>query len=389
MYFFEKTASSLSDTQNILDTIYNENPSHWPNGLTSEHFDGGLYMVRKEASNQPVGFVGWQERREGFDKVGYYSIGILPEYRRNGFAKQAVTQLLEKKASEVDIVKALVMSDNKPSLSLAEKLDNVVMDVKQAAGRCWSGYEPVPGKPAYSDGSCRPARSKKKKKKSLKKSAEVKQEGDGYCVYSKGGKKMGGPYATEDEAKNRQRQVDMFKHMPKRADAEEKIARRRYRKRRPKKQKEDPLLEAPGTIDDWESVKNVKRKKRTKNIDFGDKWAGAKEEKPLSTRTKDLQTKLDRLVDRYSKPAPWYYFGLGPDSVPGVDILGQKMDEDYFKRRGKHKGGLLIRTNGPDHFGNYPHIIDDPYGTMYPPNFGQTDEEEKKATSWGAWGRSK
>ena len=88
MYFFEKTASGLPDTKNILDAIYNENPSHWPNGLTADHFDGGLYMVRKEASREPVGFVGWQERREGFDKVGYYSIGILPEHRRNGFAKQ-------------------------------------------------------------------------------------------------------------------------------------------------------------------------------------------------------------------------------------------------------------------------------------------------------------
>ena len=35
---------------------------------------------------------------------------------------------------------------------------------KAAAGRCWDGYEPVPGKDAYSDDSCRKVGSKKKKK---------------------------------------------------------------------------------------------------------------------------------------------------------------------------------------------------------------------------------
>ena len=39
---------------------------------------------------------------------------------------------------------------------------------KAAAGRCWDGYEPVPGKKAYSDGSCQPAGGKKKKKKTEK-----------------------------------------------------------------------------------------------------------------------------------------------------------------------------------------------------------------------------
>lgn len=35
---------------------------------------------------------------------------------------------------------------------------------KLAAGRCWAGYEPVPGKAPYSNDSCRPVGSKKKKK---------------------------------------------------------------------------------------------------------------------------------------------------------------------------------------------------------------------------------
>lgn len=45
--------------------------------------------------------------------------------------------------------------------AVMQKLAQVI--AKQA--RCWEGYEPVPGKPAYSDNSCRPVGSKKKKEK--------------------------------------------------------------------------------------------------------------------------------------------------------------------------------------------------------------------------------
>ena len=41
---------------------------------------------------------------------------------------------------------------------------NVEQLAKLAAGRCWAGYEPVPGKKPYSNDSCRPVGSKKKKK---------------------------------------------------------------------------------------------------------------------------------------------------------------------------------------------------------------------------------
>lgn len=44
---------------------------------------------------------------------------------------------------------------------------------KAAAGRCWEGYKPVPGKKAYSDGSCQPVGGKKKKKKKTEKTAAV------------------------------------------------------------------------------------------------------------------------------------------------------------------------------------------------------------------------
>lgn len=51
---------------------------------------------------------------------------------------------------------------------------------KLAAGRCWKGYEPVPGKTPYSNDSCRPVGSKSKKSKpSEKKASPAWQRSEG------------------------------------------------------------------------------------------------------------------------------------------------------------------------------------------------------------------
>jgi hypothetical protein len=42
-------------------------------------------------------------------------------------------------------------------------LSDIQLLAKEAAGRCWEGYEPVSGKKPYSDGSCQPVGGKKKK----------------------------------------------------------------------------------------------------------------------------------------------------------------------------------------------------------------------------------
>lgn len=44
--------------------------------------------------------------------------------------------------------------------------EKVACLIKESKGRCWEGYEPVPGKEPYSNDSCRPKPSKKKKKES-------------------------------------------------------------------------------------------------------------------------------------------------------------------------------------------------------------------------------
>ncbi len=113
---------SRRECENIMKRIYDEDPSYWPYGLDLSSHDGGVYMIREASTRKPIGFTGWQERMEGSTKVGYYSIGILPEYRNNGYAKQAVAKLISVKSANVDCVKALIMKHNKPSLALAESL---------------------------------------------------------------------------------------------------------------------------------------------------------------------------------------------------------------------------------------------------------------------------
>lgn len=124
-----------------MDNIYREDPAKWPNGLHMSGFDGGVYMIREASTGTPVGFTGWQEKRANDGKkVGYYSIGILPEHRRNKFAKAAVSNLLRDKAANVDRVEALIADGNIPSIALADRLGvDVVMSpyVKQANKAKW------------------------------------------------------------------------------------------------------------------------------------------------------------------------------------------------------------------------------------------------------------
>jgi GNAT superfamily N-acetyltransferase len=128
----EASASDLDKAAALLETIRSENPSLWPNGLTVGHFrPGNLWLIQKSAASEPVGFVGWQERSVDSTPTGYYSIGVLPEYRHQGIAKKAVARLLATKSSGVTRVRALVVPGNTPSEHLARSLD--VPIEKQAA----------------------------------------------------------------------------------------------------------------------------------------------------------------------------------------------------------------------------------------------------------------
>ena len=117
---------SLKEAKALMEKVRAEAPSHWPYGLSAEHFDGGLYLIREKAASTPVGFCGFQRRLElQGDRpsvTGYYSIGILPEFRNNGYAKEAVSKLLALKSDSVDQMKAMIVAGNVPSLRLADSL---------------------------------------------------------------------------------------------------------------------------------------------------------------------------------------------------------------------------------------------------------------------------
>lgn len=117
---------SRKECESIMERIYGEEPGNWPYGLDIKGHDGGVWLVREPEHRKAAGFVGWQERMEpsgnGWKKVGYYSIGILPEYRGHGYAKAAIRQLVNIKSASVDAVRAFIVPQNNVSISLAKSL---------------------------------------------------------------------------------------------------------------------------------------------------------------------------------------------------------------------------------------------------------------------------
>lgn len=114
-------SNSRQIVSEIMDKIYKEDPSYWPYGLSIPGHTN-VYLIKDASTNEPVGFVGWQEiKREG-KKVGSYSIGILPEYRNKGFAKEAVAKVIREKAAGVDEVRSYVCPHNYRSKGLANSL---------------------------------------------------------------------------------------------------------------------------------------------------------------------------------------------------------------------------------------------------------------------------
>lgn len=113
--------SAREEARGIMKKIYDEDPSYWPYGLDIPGHES-LYLIRDNMTKAAAGFVGWQELVENGRKVGSYSIGILPEYRQKGFAKEAVSKILRIKSASVDEVRAYVMQHNAPSHALADSL---------------------------------------------------------------------------------------------------------------------------------------------------------------------------------------------------------------------------------------------------------------------------
>jgi hypothetical protein len=123
----EADTGLIKKCDEILQKIYEENPDYWPWGLSRSMFENTpgseLHLVLDKKASEPVGFVGWYEMPRGLRKVGYYSIGVLPQHRKSGFAKEAVSKMIKARAPGVHEVRAMVREGNQPSNALARVLN--------------------------------------------------------------------------------------------------------------------------------------------------------------------------------------------------------------------------------------------------------------------------
>lgn len=119
----------------LLKQHYEEKPEHWPYGLSVSHFGPeNIFLVKEANTGEAIGWVGWQELKEGDKKIGYYSVGINSDKRGQGFGEAAVKNLIAKKAAGVDEVRALVVESNISSKRLADKI-GVPVDLYGADGK--------------------------------------------------------------------------------------------------------------------------------------------------------------------------------------------------------------------------------------------------------------
>lgn len=124
---FVSNSQSVKEASAIMDAIYAENPEWWPYGLNVEGHDE-VFLIRDSFTKQAAGFVGWQQHKEGNKLVGSYSIGILPQFRGKGLAKEAVAKVIKEKAKQVDLVKSYVKSNNIASKKLAQSLNVPIVE---------------------------------------------------------------------------------------------------------------------------------------------------------------------------------------------------------------------------------------------------------------------
>lgn len=115
-----------------------------------------------------VGWVPWavadryKRTRAKLDSVGLKSTAELPALQEKINRMLQVLNAAQQEVAAPTGEKNSMFNSKFASHIVAQHL---AITTLQKAARCWSGYEPVPGKKPYSNDSCRPIGGKKKKKK--------------------------------------------------------------------------------------------------------------------------------------------------------------------------------------------------------------------------------
>jgi GNAT superfamily N-acetyltransferase len=115
--------ATRAEFDQILDRVYQDNPTWWPHGLKRAQLDEA-FAIRDPATRKLAGFTGWQVRRDEMGKPsGYYSVGLLPEFRRQGLAKRALQEMFtQHRPAGVEDIRAYIVPGNEPSMKLADRL---------------------------------------------------------------------------------------------------------------------------------------------------------------------------------------------------------------------------------------------------------------------------
>ena len=117
-----KKADMVKSLKSVLDQIYQENPSYFPNGLSFSNYSGDNDILSPifGPNHKVIGFKGIQVR----DKKPYLTVGVLKDYRGKGYAYASIKKLIDddSKGNKQIQYNWVYKSGNIPSKLLAEKL---------------------------------------------------------------------------------------------------------------------------------------------------------------------------------------------------------------------------------------------------------------------------
>ena len=144
----------------------------------SGYFGDGARRMVGQGANSLMGLFGGNQNGDMMSQIEQLS-NLSPEFgvtmlmgKNPGLSREDAEQMYHFLTQNKGVISKMapMITGAKTPMAKAGALLAISSELEKAA-RCWKGYEPVPGKAPYSNNSCRPAGSGKKKKKQEKTSA--------------------------------------------------------------------------------------------------------------------------------------------------------------------------------------------------------------------------